>query len=116
MPNKNRVELEGYLTRDAELKYSKSGGEIVNFQLATNNHYEKNGEKVSTVDYHRISMFNKLAKKFAFLKKGMNVAIEGRIKYSHWQKDDGTWVDSANIITNRCHVIQQFKNEESEDY
>jgi len=113
MPNQNKVILEGYVSNEPEMKFSNEGTEIMNFSLATNNHFTKNGKEVSTVDYHRVVMFSKLAKKFyGKIKKGDNLHLEGRIKYSSWEDSDGNTKYSTNIVVNRCHIIKSVKNDD----
>jgi single-strand DNA-binding protein len=88
----NKVFLYGNLTRDPELKALPSGGQVVNFGLATNRTYkDKSGDKQEATEFHNIVAFGRTAEVIAqYMKKGRPIFVEGRIQTRSWEgKEDG---------------------------
>jgi len=88
----NKVFLYGNLTRDPELKALPSGGQVVNFGLATNRTYkDKSGAKQEATEFHNIVAFGRTAEVIAqYMKKGRPIFVEGRITTRSWEgKEDG---------------------------
>src|SRR3989338_8604954 len=78
----NKAFLYGNLTRDPELKVLPSGGQVVNFGLATNRTYkDKNGQKQEATEFHNIVAFGRTAEVIAqYCKKGRPIFVEGRLQ------------------------------------
>lgn len=88
----NKVFLYGNLTRDPELKALPSGGQVVNFGLATNRMYkDKSGAKQEATEFHNIVAFGRTAEVIAqYMKKGRPMFVEGRIQTRSWDdKESG---------------------------
>ena len=88
----NKVFLYGNLTRDPELKALPSGGQVVNFGIATNRTYkDKNGAKQEATEFHNIVAFGRTAEVIAqYMKKGRPMFVEGRIQTRSWDdKESG---------------------------
>lgn len=86
----NKVILMGRLVRDPEVRYSQ-GAEplaVARYTLAVDRPMKKNGEKEA--DFIGCVAFGKLGE-FAekHLKKGMKIAIEGRLQVRSWDDKDG---------------------------
>lgn len=79
----NRVHLIGNLGQDPEIKTLDGGKKMVKFTLATNESYkDQEGKKVEVTTWHNIVAWNGFADVAeTYLKKGEQVAIEGRISY-----------------------------------
>jgi single-strand DNA-binding protein len=88
----NKATLIGRLGQDPESTTLASGMQMCKFSLATNNSYkDKSGEWKEETDWHRIVIWGNLAEQAQRnLKKGSQVGIEGRIKYSQFEKDGKT--------------------------
>ena len=86
----NRVMISGNLTRDAELRSTQSGMAILGFGVAVNDR-RKNQHTGEWDDYPNFvdcTMFGTRAEKLQpYLAKGAKVAIEGKLRYSSWEKD-----------------------------
>lgn len=91
-PMVNRVTLVGRLGKDPETRYTSGGQAVTNFSLATDEAYkDRAGERQKHTEWHRIVMWGKLAEiAQQYLKKGMLVYLEGRIRSRQWEdKRDG---------------------------
>lgn len=88
----NKATLVGRLGADPEVRYMPDGNMVVNLRIATDENYKnKEGEKVTKTEWHRIVIFGKLAEICGkFLTKGRLVYIEGRIQTRKWEKDGHT--------------------------
>ena len=86
----NRVTISGNLTRDAELRQTASGMAVLGFSVAVNDR-RKNQQTEQWEDYPNFidcSMFGARAQSVSrFLSKGSKVAIEGKLRWSQWERD-----------------------------
>ncbi len=88
MASVNKVILVGNLGADPETRYLPSGDAVTNLRLATTDRYKdkQSGEMKEATEWHRVSMFGKLAEIAAqYLRKGSSVYIEGKIRTRKWQ-------------------------------
>ena len=86
----NRVLVTGNLTRDPELRATQSGSQVLSFGIAVNDR-RKNPSTGEWEDYPNFvdcTMFGTRAEAVSrFLAKGNKVAIEGKLRYSSWERD-----------------------------
>lgn len=88
MGSRNRVDLIGYLGRDAELRYTQGGLAVASLSVATSERWkDKEGALKERTEWHRVTAWGKLAEFAGKLQKGKQVAIEGRLETRKWEKD-----------------------------
>ncbi len=86
----NKVILIGNLGADPEMKYLEGGAVTARFNMATSETYTRNGERITQTEWHRIELWENLAKVAEqYLKKGDTVYIEGKIRTDEWLDKDG---------------------------
>jgi len=86
MPNYAAVQLMGHLGRDAELKTTGSGMEILRFSIAVTTGY---GDKKST-SWYECALFGKRAATLSsMLTKGKAVLIHGEPQIRKWTSESG---------------------------
>ncbi|MBT8220848.1 MAG: single-stranded DNA-binding protein [Bacteroidia bacterium] len=104
---KNKVNLIGNLGRDVEIKETKNGKKLVRFSLATNDSYkDKEGNKIVDTQWHNAIAWGKTAEMMALLlKKGNEVAIEGRLTYGSFQNKDGVTKYTTDIVVSAFHKL-----------
>lgn len=86
----NKVTLIGTLGRDPEVRYMPNGNAVANLSLATDESYndKQTGQKVEQTEWHRITVYGKLAEIVQqYLKKGSKAYFEGKLKTREWEKD-----------------------------
>jgi single-strand DNA-binding protein len=91
MASLNKVMLIGNLGKDPETRHFDGGGMLVKFPLATTETYKnRQGEKVSHTEWHNIVVSKKGLTEICdrYLKKGMRIFAEGRIRTRQWE-DNG---------------------------
>ena len=57
----NKVMIIGRLGSDPEIRYTPSGSPVVNMSVATDESYQKDGQKVEQTEWHRVQEWRKLA-------------------------------------------------------
>lgn len=86
----NRVTITGNLTRDPDLRSTAGGMPVLGFGVAVNDR-RKNQQTGEWEDYPNFidcTMFGARAQSVSrFLSKGSKVAIEGKLRWSQWERD-----------------------------
>ena len=86
----NKVVISGNLTRDPELRQTANGFPVLGFGVAVNER-RKNPQTGEWADYPNFidcTMFGARAESVSrFLSKGSKVAIEGKLRWSQWERD-----------------------------
>ena len=98
----NKVTLIGTLGRDPEIRYMPNGNAVANLSLATDESYNdrQTGQKVEKTEWHRITVYGKLAEIVQqYLKKGARAYFEGKLRTREWEKD-GVKRYTTEIIAN----------------
>ncbi|WP_375624364.1 single-stranded DNA-binding protein, partial [Bartonella sp. TT119HLJHH] len=105
----NKVILIGHLGANPESKTMPSGGEVVNFRMATSESYtDKNThQKVEKTEWHSVVIFNPHLAKIAlqYLNKGSKVYVEGKLQTRKWQDKNGVDRYVTEVI------LPQYKGE-----
>ena len=86
----NRVAISGNLTRDPELRQTAGGMAILGFGVAVNDRHknQQTGEWEDYPNFIDCTMFGARAQSVSrFLSKGSKVAIEGKLRWSQWERD-----------------------------
>lgn len=86
----NRVVLSGNATRDAELRQTQGGSSVLAFGLAVNDRRKnpQTGEWEEYPNFVDLTMFGSRAQALApYIKKGSKLAVEGKLRYSSWERD-----------------------------
>ncbi|MEM6816579.1 MAG: single-stranded DNA-binding protein [Bacteroidota bacterium] len=86
---KNSVQLIGRLGNEPEIRTFDSGKKMASFSLATNEiRYNTEGEKVTDTQWHNIVVWGKKVDIVEnHLKKGSEIALEGRLINRTYEKD-----------------------------
>lgn len=101
MASLNKVTLIGNLGKDPEIRTFQSGGRVASFSVATTEHWKtKEGEKKSSTEWHKVSVFNENLIKFIeqYLKKGSQVYVEGKIETKKFTDKNGVEKYSTEVV------------------
>lgn len=118
MSSINKVILIGNLGRDPEVRYMPNGTAVCNLALATSRQWKnkESGEKQEETEWHRVSMFDRLAEIAGeYLKKGAKVYVEGRLKTRKWQDKDGKDVYTTEVICEEMKMLSGRNDGDSQD-
>ena len=86
----NRVNISGNLTRDPEMRCTASGMQVLSFGVAVNDRAKnpQTGEWEDRPNFVDCTMFGARAEAVSrYISKGSKVAIEGKLRWSQWEKD-----------------------------
>lgn len=93
----NKVILMGRLTRDPEVWNSQSGTAVARYTLAVDRMFKREGEP--NTDFINCITFGKSAEFVEkYLKKGMRIAVSGRIQTGSYTNRDCVKVYTTDII------------------
>ena len=105
----NRVFLAGNLTRDPDLRSTSGGTSVLSFGLAVNERQKngRTGEWEDRPNFFDCTMFGKRAEAVSrYLSKGSKVALEGRLKWSQWERD-GQKRSKVEVIVEELEFMSQ---------
>lgn len=99
---RNSVRLVGNLGMDPEVKSFDTNKKLARLSIATNDSYKNDkGERVTDTQWHNLVFWGAQAKLAEdFLKKGDEVAIEGKISNRSYVDKDGIKRYTNEIIVN----------------
>lgn len=96
----NRVIISGNLTRDPEIRTTTSQTAIMTFGVAVNDRRRnsQSGEWEDVPNFIDCVMFGARAEAVSrFISKGSKVAIEGKLRYSSWERDGQRQIGRAHV-------------------
>jgi len=91
MTGVNKVILIGNLGKDPEIRHLDNGRAVANFSLATSENYKnREGEKVTTTEWHNIVLWTPLAEiAEKYLNKGNQIYLEGKLTNRSYEDKEG---------------------------
>lgn len=98
----NQVVLMGRLTRDPELKSTQSGVNVTNFTLAVDRSYAKAGTERETDFLDCVAWRGTAEFVSRHFKKGMQVAVSGRIQTRKWKDQQDQRRVSVEIVVDEA--------------
>jgi single-strand DNA-binding protein len=109
-----RVEYEGYLAANPEMKYTPAGKNVTNFRMASNSQYKNaNGEVVKETIWLKIVTWGKLAEIVnQYCAQGSWVVVAGKLLIGEggnptvFQRKDGSWGASFEITANEVRILK----------
>jgi single-strand DNA-binding protein len=99
---RNSVRLVGNLGMDPEVKVFDSNKKMARISIATNESYKNDkGEKITDTTWHNLVLWGAQAKLAEdLLKKGDEVAIEGKLANRNYTDKDGVKRYVSEIVVN----------------
>ena len=103
----NKVILIGNVGADPEVRYLDGGVAVARFSLATTEVYNnKNGEQVRQTEWHNIVLWRGLAQiAEKYVKKGMLLYIEGRLRTRNWEDQNGVKRYTTEIYGDNMQML-----------
>jgi single-strand DNA-binding protein len=111
----NKVILVGNVGADPEVRYIESNTPVCNLRIATSESYKnRNGEKVTTTEWHTVVLWRGLAEiAEKYVKKGMQLYIEGKIRTRSWDDKDGNKRYATEIVADSLQLLGKREGTES---
>jgi len=108
MMSHNKVEIDGFVTRDPQVKETKSGKSLCTFTLAMNHHSE--AETTPKVSYIDIETWSHLADICVRnLKKGKKVMVIGKLRQDRWEGKEGKTRSRIILVGREIRFLDQPK-------
>jgi len=97
----NRVVISGNLTRDPELRSTPGGMSVLKLGVAVNDRRknQQTGEWEEIANFVDCTVFGARADALAqYLSKGQKVAIEGKLRFSSWESQQGEKRSKLEVV------------------
>lgn len=87
----NKVEIQGFLGKDATIRTFENGRKLINISVATDESYKNNaGAWIRNTTWHNVSCWkNKTDEVESFLKKGNLVTVSGKLSNRKYTDKNG---------------------------
>ncbi len=112
----NRVNISGNLTRDPETRRTEGGTAVMSFGVAVNDRAknQQTSEWEDRPNFVDCVMFGTRAEAVGrYLSKGTKVAIEGRLRWSQWQTQDGQKRSKLEVIVDEIESMSRSEQQGS---
>lgn len=111
----NRVSISGNLTKSAEMRQTAGGLPILSISVAVNDRRkDSEGNWKDFPNFVDCVLFGKRAEAVAqYLTKGSKVAIDGKLRWSSWEKD-GQKRSKLEVIIEELEFMTKAKIETPE--
>ena len=97
----NSVQILGNLTRDAEVRYTKSGKAVATFTVAASNTYiDSNNETKEQTAFINCVAWGKQGELLQQYRKGNRLFVEGRLQTRSYETQDGQKRYVTEVVTN----------------
>lgn len=111
----NKVIITGNLTREPELRRTQGGMAIMSFGVAVNDRRrnQQTGEWEDYANFVDCTMFGNRAESLSnYLSKGTKVAIEGKLRWSQWERD-GQKRSKLEVIVDELEFMSSRDRQQS---
>ena len=105
----NKVILIGNVGADPDVRYLDGGVAVANIRLATTERYKnKNGENIEQTEWHNVVLWRGLAEIVEkYVKKGMRLYIEGRLRTRSWDDQNGIKRYTTEIFADNMQMLSR---------
>jgi single-strand DNA-binding protein len=113
----NRVNISGNLTRDPELRSTTGGTAVLTFGVAVNDRRRnaQTGEWEDVPNFVDCVIFGTRADALQrYLSKGTKVAIEGKLRYSSWERD-GQRRSKLEVVVDEIEFLSSRNQQPRQD-
>lgn len=111
--------LAGNLTRDCDVRSTASGMPVVTFGIAVNERVKNGDQWEDRPNFFDCVFFGTRAEKLAqYISKGSKVAVEGKLRWSQWEKD-GQKRSKVEVIVDDIELMsggQQSQQQQAPQY
>lgn len=110
----NKVVLIGRLSRDPELRHTSNNTPVCQINVAVSRPVSQ-GKEPET-DFINVTVWNKQAENLVkYVKKGNQIAIEGRIQTRSYDNEEGKKVYITEVLANHVEFIGSNSNKTNDN-
>lgn len=111
----NKTILMGRLCADPELRKTQNNTSVASFTLAVDRSFARQGEQKQT-DFIEVVAWSATAEFCAkWFKKGMMVAVAGRLQTRTWEDREGNKRKSTEVVAEEVHFAEGKKDGQQAD-
>lgn len=111
----NEVILQGRLTRDPELRYTKSQTAVCSFSIAVE-HDRKDEDGTRGAEFFDCSAWRQTAEFVNnFMKKGSLVLVRGRLSVRSWTDNNGNKRSSPEITADNVYFCESKRRNDADE-
>jgi single-strand DNA-binding protein len=111
----NKVILIGRTTRDVELRRTASGTPVASFTLAVDRYSKEDNNR--SADFINCVAWNRTAEVMEqYVKKGMLIAVEGRIQTRDYENTEGKKVYITEVVCDNMKMLESKGSNNSASY
>jgi single-strand DNA-binding protein len=104
----NTVTLVGYVGRDPEIRYTKSGTAVANFSIATNRKVKRGEAWETETDWHDVVAWARTAETVErYVHKGKLIAVLGRLGYDEYEDKNGSKQKRAKVHVSNLTLLSK---------
>lgn len=114
----NKAVISGNLTRDPELRATAGGTAVLEFAVAVNDRVknQQTGQWEDRPNFIDCTMFGARAEGVSrFLQKGAKVCVEGRLRWSSWEKD-GQKRSKVEVVVDEIEFMARRQDDAQQGY
>ena len=110
----NKHQFIGNITKDAEIKNFESGRSVINFSVAVNERWMKNGEKQEKTHFFKCALWKDKDKTSIaqYLLKGTKVYCEGTPVIEVYLNKEGKPAGNIKVTVLQIELLRGNKNEQ----
>ncbi|OBZ91427.1 Single-stranded DNA-binding protein, mitochondrial [Choanephora cucurbitarum] len=113
--NLNKVQLIGRVGSDPIVNETSESRRVANYTVATSEvRADKEGSLVKSTQWHRITYWQP-AEWFSKIKKGDQVYVEGKLRYSDYTDKEGVTRTKAEIHQTSVKLLSLSRNNQQEE-
>lgn len=103
----NKASISGNLTRDPELRTTQSGTSVLSMGVAVNERVKRGDQWEDRPSYVDVTVWGARAEALSkFLRKGLRVAVSGRLRQDRWQdRQTGENRSRLGIVADEVDVM-----------
>lgn len=114
----NKASISGNLTRDPELRQTQSGTSVLSMGVAVNERVKRGDQWEDRPSYVDVTVWGARAEALSkFLRKGLRVAVSGRLRQDRWQdRQTGENRSRLGIVADEVDVMTPRDRGQQEPY
>ena len=111
----NKVLINGYLTKDPELRHTAGGTAVLNFGIASNRRYkDASGEWQDDATFINVVAWKETAERMAErLQKGSAAFVEGRLQSRSWETKEGQKRSTIEICAITVQALDKYEEQDA---
>ena len=111
MSDINKAIITGRVTRDSELRKTPNGTSVTDVSVVSNRIWSKDGERQEEATFVDVTLWGKQAETLSpMLTKGRHIMVEGRLKLSSWETNEGVKRNKLNIVAENINLTPSNPN------